>query len=544
MANSIPIVIADFETSLSSAISASDTSFTLTSATDDDGNALAAGKYCFTINNGSSNKQYLLGQLNGTTVTSVVSVDRRGNETSGAANAARAGSPVIISDFATIQRVADILRGQENLDGDNPITYDAEPTLSNRAEVATVGYVLDQVSGGTVNFDNQIISSSEATAGETIAAGDWVFFNTADQEWYEIDADTAAEVDGAYIGVALGSGTDGVSITGGIQISGVYTTTGLTPGSVYYLSNTAGAIGTSAGTTERAVGVALSSTKLLMNLQEKRLPTASEKDALAGDLGTPSSSVKYLTGANKTQQVTFSSDGTWTKDSGLVRVFVQAWGAGGSGGSAATTSGGAGGGGGGGYAERWFEASELGATETVTVGTGGVGVSGTSDGNAGENTTFGSLLTAYGGGGGGGSASANEGAGGGGAGILGAGGSGTATVAGTAGAPGEPFGGAGQSVAASDDADDALYGAGGGSGVTNSLYCQASNAYYGGAGGGASVTQSTGGGTSIFGGNGGAGNSNGNGTAGSVPGGGGGGSEAGTSGAGGAGQVIVTEYYV
>lgn len=337
MANAVPIVIADFETQLASAISAGATSLTLASATDDDGTSLPAGKYCFTINNGSSNKQYLIGQLNGTAVTSVVNVTRQGVESSGAGLAARAGSPVIISDFATIQRVADILRGQENLDGDNPIVYDAEPTLSARAEVATVGYVLDQVNGGTVDFDNQIISSSDATAGETISAGDWVFFNTADQEWYQIDADTAAEVDAAYIGVALGSGTDGVSITSGVQISGVYTTSGLTAGDIYYLSNTAGAITNSAGTTERAIGVALSTTKLLMNFVEKRIPTADEKDAMAGggDLGTPSSTNQFMTedgmkdtDSRFTQRDVFTSSGTFTTPAGVSKIKVKIWGAG------------------------------------------------------------------------------------------------------------------------------------------------------------------------------------------------------------------------
>ena len=295
MSNKIPLVIADFETQLSGAISAGATSFTLSSATDDDGNALAAGKYCFTVNNGRSNKQYLLGQLNGTAVTSVVSVDRRGNETSGAASSARSGSPVIISDFATIQRVADILRGQVALDGSNPIIYDATPTISNALHLATKAYVDSVVTGGTLVSDNLIIPSAQTIAGEAVAAGDWVFFDTSDQEWYLIDADTAAEVDAAYIGVALGTGSDGVAITGGVQTAGVYTTTGLTAGAVYYLSNTAGEISSSAGTTERAIGVALSTTKLLMNFVEKRLPTADEKDALAGDGAPPSATNPYTT---------------------------------------------------------------------------------------------------------------------------------------------------------------------------------------------------------------------------------------------------------
>lgn len=399
MASQVPLIIADFETQISGSIAAGDTSFTLASATDDDGNALAAGKYCFTVNNGRSNKQYLIGQLNGTAVTSVKTVDRRGNETSGAQYSARSGSPVMISDFAALQRVADILRGQVDLDGSNPISYDAEPTLVDREELATVGYVLDNVSGGTVDFDNQIITG--VVAGETIAAGDWVFFNTADQEWYLIDADTAAEVDGAYIGVALGSGTDGVSITGGIQISGVYTTTGLTAGSVYYLSNTAGDIGTSAGTTERAIGVALSTTKLLLNFQEKQLPTANEKAGMSG-VNNPPSATNPLVTTNDlsdptfkpTQVVVFTSSGTWTKDDGLKYIIVEGVGGGG---GCDSDVGDDDAGSGAGYFRKLILASALGATETVTIGAAGASNSVAASATNGGATSFGAHCTANGG---------------------------------------------------------------------------------------------------------------------------------------------------
>jgi len=231
------------------------------------------------------------------------------------------------------------------------------------------------------------------------------------------------------------------------------------------------------------------------------------------------------------------SPATWTKDTGLKRIRVQAWGAGGSG--ACSTSSNNGGGGGGSYAERWFEAADLGATETVTIGAGGTAVGPSSDANgvAGGNTTFGSLLTAYGGGAGFKTNTAADYTGGGGGGPLSAGGSGGSASALNAGSPGAP-------VAGSGIGESAIYGGGGGRGSD----AGGGSYYSGGGGGGATNIGSQAGGTSVFGGNGGAGGYNDtSGTAGSVLGGGGGGAERVTtsvSGAGGDGQVIVTEYYV
>ena len=261
MSNRIPLAYADVELQLSTAIAIGGTSFSVSSANDDDGVALPAGKYCFTLDNGSTNKEYLIGQLNGTDVTAVYNVSRQGVETSGAVRAHRVGTGCIITDFATIQRVADILRGQVDLDGSSPIGYDAEPTLSDRKDLATVGYVLDIVTGGTVSFDNMTCAGN---GGEAIVAGNLVYFKTSDQEWYLTDADTAATIEGVQLGIALGTGSNGVAITGGIQIAGTWTTTGLTAGSLYYAGNTAGAISASAGTTSQVIGLALSTTKLLI----------------------------------------------------------------------------------------------------------------------------------------------------------------------------------------------------------------------------------------------------------------------------------------
>jgi hypothetical protein len=132
-------------------------------------------------------------------------------------------------------------------------------------------------------------------------------------------------------------------------------------------------------------------------------------------------------GGGAVDRQTFNSSGTWNKPASGNIALIQCWGAGGSGAKHSTVTEEAGGGGGGGYTERLVLLSSLGATETVTVGAGGAGVSGTADGNAGGNTTFGSHLTAYGGGAG--SQSTTNAAGGGGGGAIGAGGNASGSTA-------------------------------------------------------------------------------------------------------------------
>lgn len=102
-----PKIIADFETQLASTISIGSTSFTLASATDDDGVPLPNGKYFFTINNASTQKEYVVGTLSGTSVTSVSNVSRQGVQTSGTARAHRIGSSVIMTDFLTYKDYID-----------------------------------------------------------------------------------------------------------------------------------------------------------------------------------------------------------------------------------------------------------------------------------------------------------------------------------------------------------------------------------------------------------------------------------------------------
>jgi hypothetical protein len=202
------------------------------------------------------------------------------------------------------------------------------------------------------------------------------------------------------------------------------------------------------------------------------------------------------TSADPAQNWTFTSSGTWTKPSGLdpdTMVTVEAWGGGGGG----TGVAGAAGGGGGGYATKRFRLGDLPSSLAVAIGAGGA-VGGTT-GTSGGNTTFGSLLTAYGGGAG----SANGGGGG--------GGEGSAGLISTSGGSGGLGGGNGGGAGTNGNPGTYRTGGGGGGGSAGG----AGGRSIMGGGGGAGSTGSAG--VSVHGGNGGT-----SGAAGSAPGGGGG----------------------
>lgn len=250
----------------------------------------------------------------------------------------------------------------------------------------------------------------------------------------------------------------------------------------------------------------------------------------------------------------FTSSGTWTKPAGYnasCPVLVRAWGGGGGGATGDGSDDGGGGGGGGACVDVWCRLSDLGATETVTVGSGGAAQTSTNqDGNAGGTTTFGGFMSAYGGAGG---VDANTnsfgGGGGGGAGVAGAGNADNSGDGENGGAGGSPDGaaagangyfGGGGGGNEDNNGGASVYGGGGGGGggAVSGTGGDGGASVSGGGGGGGGGASASSGGTSTTGGAGGAGG-NGTGTAGSQPGGGGGGCVGSTSGAGADGQVEV-----
>lgn len=251
----------------------------------------------------------------------------------------------------------------------------------------------------------------------------------------------------------------------------------------------------------------------------------------------------------------FTTSGTWTKPAGakVVEVFVVGGGGGGGKGHTAAEGGernGGGGGGAGGAVIGQFDASVLGSTETVTIGTGGAG--GTTTGGfdnapSGTATSFGSHVQA-----GGGTGGAYGGM------VLGPGTNGIAGASSLmAGAGGASLAGAG-AFASHGGGNGHVGGGGGGSGrLANNgqNLAGAGGGSSAGAGGASGTTTDPGGngvdGTATNGGSGGGGGGKGQpGGNGGFPGGGGGGGGAnvtadgagGNGGAGANGKAIIITY--
>ena len=203
-------------------------------------------------------------------------------ETSGLSEAHAAGEVVIIQTNSPA-----FYNELANKQNDETIvgtwTFNELPTLdsyeapTNSAQLAAKGYV-DSVVGGIATTDRLVVAG---TAGETVAAGNLVYLKAADGFWWKCDADTASTVDNVILGIAQGSGTAGNAIASGVLTRGLDTNqSGMTIGAIQYASNTAGAISSSPGTTEVAIGQARSATNLYFFPRFNQNITEAQQDLL------------------------------------------------------------------------------------------------------------------------------------------------------------------------------------------------------------------------------------------------------------------------
>ncbi|MFA6171959.1 MAG: DNRLRE domain-containing protein [Patescibacteria group bacterium] len=124
--------------------------------------------------------------------------------------------------------------------------------------------VQNWLNGTDANYGVQIsdaflgMNSSEAA---TAADRPYLLLTYDNSKIFKSKADYSANTQ-RWVGFALE--TKAVDLSTKVQFTNIYTSSGLTPGSIYYLSDTSGAISTSAGTVSKKVGLALTATKLLI----------------------------------------------------------------------------------------------------------------------------------------------------------------------------------------------------------------------------------------------------------------------------------------
>lgn len=304
MAQTLLKVAADFETALDQQVDVGDETCTFISYLEADGVTLPDGTYGFTIDGDSENyKEFIIGSKSGTTIGSIKSITVGGVPTTGFTKYHRRGALVTQTDWASLLRITNVLDGTTSFDASTPLGYDGAPTISSGNQFATKTYVDDNVNGGTVSFDQQVISSQ--TAGENLTSRNLVYFKQSDQKWWKVDADDTSTFIGVRLGVALSTVLANATLQ--IAISGPVTGfAGLTAGNKVYASGTAGAVvstAPSAPTYEVFVGWALSTTVLML------VPNPLVNQ-LEGSSGVPSSANQFVTEYSLQQSETDQSQST------------------------------------------------------------------------------------------------------------------------------------------------------------------------------------------------------------------------------------------
>ncbi len=221
-----------------------------------------------------------------------VSVNTGNTSIAGLKFAHRRGASVKVTDHPVLTVMARIMNGTDSFP--NVLQYAAGVTPSTGNDITDVDYVLSVVNGGPISYDKVTPSG---IAGESVVSGDLVYLKETDGRWYKTDADTAATVNNVKMGIAQGSGSIGGLISGGVLTGGRDTTRSYTAGSVYYASNTAGGVSTSAGTVTKIIGVGDANNALIWGVFDRLALTQDQWNAAqgGGDFGSPSSPNKFIT---------------------------------------------------------------------------------------------------------------------------------------------------------------------------------------------------------------------------------------------------------
>lgn len=169
----VPTVVALFESSLSQGVTTTATSMTLERGTDKAGTTLS-GTYGFIIDEGSSNEEFVLCTAAGTALsgcTRGLSVVDGKTAVTALQKVHRRGATVKITDFPQLAILSRIVNGTEYFP--NLLRYETNPNFSgaSSASLATVGYIASVSYAGTVDASTTAKGIVEAATTAEINAG-------------------------------------------------------------------------------------------------------------------------------------------------------------------------------------------------------------------------------------------------------------------------------------------------------------------------------------------------------------------------------------
>ena len=161
----LPTTVANFETSLASAITSTDTSLTLTANAVRGGGSLS-GYTCFTLDSGTSSDENVCGTLSGTAMTSITRGISYANGTTTVSEnkfAHRRGASVKQSDAPLLLIMKAQLNGEDTIP--NALTLDAIATYSSALSFATQSNQLASVKYSE-DYANAVIAGGTPTSTE------------------------------------------------------------------------------------------------------------------------------------------------------------------------------------------------------------------------------------------------------------------------------------------------------------------------------------------------------------------------------------------
>lgn len=261
----VPSVVANFQTSLASKLSSTETSsMTIVSGTTEDGTTLN-GVYGFTLDEGTSNKEYIIATCVDTACSSLtrgISYVTGSSSITALKKEHRRGASVKITDHPLLGIMANIFNGRETIPAN--LYYTTHPSNSSASTtIMDKSYVDDVGAGGFTNSNVATTKglSAQGTAPETVGV------NASSSSGLGFDTDGSlritasstggikADSNGIYV-----DGTDSIIFSGNQSFTGnIYsnqvvfsaisstTITGATSPQPVYLATSTGALNLSSG---------------------------------------------------------------------------------------------------------------------------------------------------------------------------------------------------------------------------------------------------------------------------------------------------------